>query len=92
MVSTNLNLQSLSLIKPGLPVFALNGLSGYVFIDKAALFSSLASRIPAPALLKPASHSENAASDKRCMFSVVLKRVCFAFSVQTQLRSFKIVN
>lgn len=40
MVSTNLNLLSLSLIKPGLPVFALNGLSGYAFIDKAALFST----------------------------------------------------
>lgn len=55
------------LIKPSFPAFALNGLSGYVFIDKAALFSPeyLASRIPAPALLKPASHSDHAASVKR---------------------------
>lgn len=46
------------------PRFALNGLSGYAFIDKAALFSPeyLASRIPAPALLMPAGHSDHAAT------------------------------
>lgn len=50
IASTNLNLQPPPPIKLGSPAFALNGLSGYVFIDKAALFSPeyLTYRIPVP--------------------------------------------